>query len=94
VLHVRTRSHRPCRSRGLRQPDPLIREHLPEIPQQPGFRGVYLLRDPDSDKLTTISLWETKEHLQASVARAAGQAAPAAALTEVRNDTYEVTMSA
>jgi heme-degrading monooxygenase HmoA len=71
-----------------------IREHLPEIPQQPGFRGFYLLRDPDSDKLMTISLWETEEHLQASVARAAGQAAPAAALTELRNDTYEVTLSA
>jgi heme-degrading monooxygenase HmoA len=71
-----------------------VREHLPEIPQQPGFRGFYLLRDPNSDKLMTISLWETKEHLQASVARAADQAAPAAALTELRSDTYEVTLSA
>ena len=71
-----------------------VREHLPEIPQQPGFSGFYLLRDADSDKLMTISLWETEEHLQASVARAAGQAAPAAALTELRSDTYEVTLSA
>jgi heme-degrading monooxygenase HmoA len=71
-----------------------VREHLPQIPQQPGFRGFYLLRDPDSDKLMTISLWETKEDLDASVARAAGQGAPAAAIAEPRTDTYEVTLSA
>lgn len=71
-----------------------VREQLPGIPQQPGFRGFYLLRDPESDKLMTISLWGTKEDLQASVARAAGQAAPAAALTGLRTDTYEVTISA
>jgi heme-degrading monooxygenase HmoA len=71
-----------------------VREQLPGIPQQPGFRGFYLLRDPESDKLMTISLWETKEDLRASVARAAGQAAPAAAVTGLRTDTYEVTVSA
>jgi hypothetical protein len=37
-----------------------IRENLPGIPQQLGFRGFYLLRDPDFDGLMTISLWETK----------------------------------
>jgi hypothetical protein len=42
----------------------------------------------------TISLWETKEDLQASMDRAAGQAAPAAAVTGLRTDTYEVTVSA
>jgi heme-degrading monooxygenase HmoA len=71
-----------------------VREQLPGIPQQPGFRGFYLLRDPESDKLMTISLWETKEDLQASVARAAGQAAPLAAVTGLRVDTYEVALSA
>jgi heme-degrading monooxygenase HmoA len=71
-----------------------VREQLPGIPQQPGFRGFYLLRDPASDKLMTISLWETKEDLEASVDRAAGQAAPAAAVTAQRTDTYEVTVSA
>ena len=71
-----------------------IREQLPAIPQQPGFRGFYLLGDPESDKLMTISLWETNEDLQASVARAAGQAGPLAALTGLRVDTYEVTLSA
>ena len=71
-----------------------VREQLPEIPKQPGFRGFYLLRDPESDKLMTISLWETTEDLQASVARAAGQAAPAAAVTGLGVETYEVTMSA
>jgi heme-degrading monooxygenase HmoA len=56
--------------------------------------GFYLLRDPESDKLMTISLWETKEDLQASVARAAGQTALASAVTGLRVDTYEVTLSA
>jgi heme-degrading monooxygenase HmoA len=72
----------------------MVRNALPGIPQQPGFRGFYLLRDPESDKLMTISLWETKEDLQASVARAAGQTALAAAVTGLRADTYEVTLSA
>jgi heme-degrading monooxygenase HmoA len=72
----------------------LVRAGLPGIPQQPGFRGFYLLRDPESDKLMTISLWETEEDLQASVARAAGQAAAAAAVTGQRAETYEVTLSA
>ena len=72
----------------------MVRKQLPVIPEQPGFRGFYLLRDPESDKLMTISLWETKEDLQASVARAAGQTALAAAVTGLRADTYEVTLSA
>jgi heme-degrading monooxygenase HmoA len=38
------------------------REQLPAIRQQPGFRGYYLLNDPRSGKLMTISLWETQEH--------------------------------
>jgi heme-degrading monooxygenase HmoA len=71
-----------------------VREQLPWIPQQPGFRGFYLLRDPESDKLMTVSLWETKEDLHASVDRAAGQAAPAAAVTGLSTATYEVTVSA
>jgi len=70
-----------------------VREHLPEIPQQPGFRGFYLLRDPESDKLMTISLWETKEDLQASQARAAEQAVPAA-VNGLSAEAYEVTISA
>jgi hypothetical protein len=42
----------------------------------------------------TISLWDTKEDLQASVARAAGQTALAELITEPRVDTYQVTLSA
>jgi heme-degrading monooxygenase HmoA len=72
----------------------MVREGLPVIPQQPGFRGFYLLRDPESDKLMTISLWETREDLQASVARGAGQTAIAALVTGQRTDTYEVRISA
>jgi heme-degrading monooxygenase HmoA len=75
----------------------LAREQLPVARQQPGFRGFYLLSDPGSGKLMSISLWETKEHMQAGEAQAAqlrGQAAPAEALTGLRVDGYEVTMSA
>jgi heme-degrading monooxygenase HmoA len=79
---------------GFGQLTRMVREQLPVIPEQPGFRGFYLLRDPESDKLMTISLWETEEDLQASVARAAGQGALAALITEPRVDTYEVTLSA
>lgn len=84
----------------------LAREQLPAVRQQPGFRGFYLLRDPESDKLMTISLWETKEDMQAGeaqVAQSAGHAAPdavaagdaaaGAPVTGVRADMYEVTMS-
>ena len=45
------------------------REQLPAIRQQPGFRGYYLLSDPQSGKLMTISLWETQEHQQAGAAQ-------------------------
>ncbi len=72
----------------------LVRDALPGIPQQPGFRGFYLLRDAQSGKLMTVSLWETEEDLQASVARAAGQAAITALVTGLSTDTYEVTLSA
>lgn len=73
------------------------REQLPAARQQPGFRGFYLLSAPGSGKLMTISLWETKEHMHAGEAQAAqlrGQTAPAAAVTGLRADGYEVTMSA
>ena len=72
----------------------MVRAGLPGIPQQPGFGGFYLLRDPESDKLMTISLWDTKEDLEASVARAAGQAALAGLITALHTETYEVTLSA
>ena len=71
-----------------------IREQLPDIPQQPGFRGFYLLRDSGLDKLMTISLWESEDDVRASIARAASQASDLAGLTEVRGDTYEIVASA
>lgn len=70
------------------------REQLPAIRQQPGFRGYYLLSDPVSGKLMTISLWETREHQQVGAAQLRAQAtAPAAALKEIKSDGYEVAMS-
>ena len=71
------------------------REQMPAIRQQPGFRGYYLLSDPQSGKLMTISLWETQEHQQVLAAQLRGQAAaPAAALTAIHSDGYDVTISA
>jgi len=71
------------------------REHLSGVRRQPGFRGFYLLSDPASGKLMTISLWETLEHQQALTAQLGGQtAAPATALTAIQSNAYEVTLSA
>jgi heme-degrading monooxygenase HmoA len=71
------------------------REQLPAVRQQPGFRNYYLLSDPQSGQVMTISLWETQEHQQAGAARLRRQAtAPAAALTGIQSEGYEVTMSA
>lgn len=84
----------------------LTRQQLPTVRELPGFRGFYLLTDRDSGKLVTISIWDTKEHMQAGevVARgaghapasevAAGRAAPGAAVTGIRSDVYEVAETA
>jgi heme-degrading monooxygenase HmoA len=78
--------------------DSLIRfsqEQFPAIREQPGFGGFFLLSDPPSGRLMTISLWETQEHQQAGAAQLRGQAAaPAAALTGIQSDGYEVMMRA
>lgn len=92
---VRSRGHRAGRNRGLDSLVRFSREQLPAIREQPGFRGYYLLSDRRSGKLMTISLWETQEHQQAGAAQLRGQtAAPAAALTGIQSDGYEVMMSA
>ncbi len=53
----------------------LAREQLPAARQQPGFRGFYVLSDPESGKLMTISLWETKEHIRPARCKQRGSAA-------------------
>jgi heme-degrading monooxygenase HmoA len=74
----------------------LAEQQLPDARQWPGFRGYYLLTDVETGKLITISLWETREQMEA-VGRgtAAGihdQAIAAMGLTAPSLETYEVTM--
>ncbi|NJD10122.1 MAG: hypothetical protein FIB01_06655 [Gemmatimonadetes bacterium] len=38
---------------------------LPACQQQQGFRGLYLLQDPDTGHGMTITLWETEEEMAA-----------------------------
>ena len=83
---------------GLEQLIGLAHQQLPDARQQPGFEGFYLLTDDESGKLITISLWETREHMQA-VAQGTttgihDEGIPATALTSARLETYEVTMQA
>ncbi len=70
---------------------------MPEIKQQQGFKGALLLRDSNTGKGITITLWETEAdaqasgvgsaHLQAQFAKVASLFA-AAPVTE----TYEVAL--
>jgi heme-degrading monooxygenase HmoA len=79
--------------------DSLIRvagEQLPGARQQPGFKAFYLLTDTETGKMITISLWETREQMEAVAERAANNsgihAVPATGLTSPHLETYEVTM--
>jgi heme-degrading monooxygenase HmoA len=49
----------------------LAREQLPAAAGQPGFSGFYLLTDAATGKVMTISLWQTREQLDAVEAQAA-----------------------
>jgi heme-degrading monooxygenase HmoA len=75
----------------------LFEQQLPGARQQPGFSGYYLLTDAETGRLVVISLWETREHMDA-VAAGAGpsgirdQQIPATGLADVRLETYEVAM--
>jgi heme-degrading monooxygenase HmoA len=74
----------------------LFQQQLPGAQQQPGFRGFYVLTDAQTGKLIIISLWETREHMDA-VGRGTAtgihdQGAAAAGLTAPSLQMYEVTM--
>jgi quinol monooxygenase YgiN len=77
----------------------LFEQQLPGTGQQPGLTGYYLLTDAETGKLIIISLWETREQMDA-VAAAAGpsgirdQHNPATGLTALHLETYEVTRHA
>ena len=75
----------------------LAREQLPAAAGQPGFRGFYLLTDAETGKVMTISLWETREQLDAVEAQAAAirrEAAPSLGAPALSVETYEVTLTA
>ncbi|HVT69152.1 MAG TPA: antibiotic biosynthesis monooxygenase [Trebonia sp.] len=77
----------------------LARQQLPGASQQPGFKGYYLLTDAGTGKFMVISLWETREQM-AAVAAGAGtsgirdEGVPAAGLTSLNLETYEVAVQA
>jgi heme-degrading monooxygenase HmoA len=74
----------------------LAERQLPAARQRPGFQGFYVLTDEETGKVMTISLWETREQLDAVAGgTAAGihdQGVAAAGLTSTRLETYEVTV--
>jgi heme-degrading monooxygenase HmoA len=74
----------------------LFQKQLPGARQRPGFEGFYVLTDADTGKLIIVSLWETREHMEAvSRGTANGihdQGAAAAGLAAPSLETYEVTM--
>jgi heme-degrading monooxygenase HmoA len=76
----------------------LFEQQLPGARQQPGFRGYYLLTDAGTGKLVIISLWETREQMDAVTAGAGPSGirehTPATGLTALHLETYEVTMQA
>ena len=70
-------------------------QQMPGARQQPGFKGYYLLTDAESGKLVIISLWETREQMDAVTAGAGpsgirDQHHPATGLTAMHLETYEV----
>jgi hypothetical protein len=52
------------------------------LKRQPGIRASYLARDPASGKAMSISLWQTRAHLDAALAAQAEGAQLAATTTE------------
>jgi len=77
----------------------LAEQQLPAARQMPGFKGYYLLTDAETGKLVIISLWETREQMEAVTAGAGAsgirdQGLPATGLRALHLETYEVTMHA
>ena len=77
--------------------DNLIRvanQELPNARQQPGFAGFFLLVDDSTGNVITISLWETREDMEAvaqgTTAGVHDEAVPETGLRSLRLETYEV----
>jgi heme-degrading monooxygenase HmoA len=77
----------------------LAREQLPGARQLPGFKGYYVLTDAGTGKFMAISLWETREQMEAIAAGAGAsgirdEGIPATGLTSLNLETYEVALQA
>ncbi len=77
----------------------LAEQQLPGARQLPGFKGYYLLTEAETGKVIIISLWETREEMDAVTAGAGAsgirdQGVPATGLTAQHLDTYEVALQA
>ena len=77
----------------------LAEQQLPGARQMPGFRGYYLLTDAETGKVIIISLWETREQMDAVTAGAGSsgirdEGIPATGLTGQQLETFEVTLRA
>ena len=75
----------------------LAREQLPGASEQPGFKGFYVLTSAETGKVMIVSLWETREQMDAVTAGAGAsgvrdQGIPATGLTALHLETYEVAM--
>lgn len=72
----------------------LAEKQLPGARQQPGFQGFYLLTDEETGKLINISLWQTREHMEAvardTTAGVHDESVQATGLSTPHLDTYEV----
>jgi heme-degrading monooxygenase HmoA len=73
----------------------LAEQQLPGARQQPGFTGYYVLTDAETGKVIVISLWETREQMDAVTAGSGAtgirdEGVSATGLTGLQLETYEV----
>jgi heme-degrading monooxygenase HmoA len=70
-------------------------QQLPGARQQPGFKGYYMLTGAETGKVVVISLWETREQMEAVATGASGirdEGIPATGLSSLQLETYEVAL--
>ena len=76
----------------------LAHQQLPDARQRPGFAGFFLLVDDSAGKLINISLWETREDMEAVAQGTAegihDEGISATGLSSLRLETYEVAVHA
>ena len=76
----------------------LANQELPGARQRPGFAGYFLLTDDSTGNVIIISLWQTREDMnavaQGSAAGIHDDAVPETGLRSLRLETYEVAVQA